>query len=635
VTIIWLPETDSVSHKCGRGQFGLTRRTIARADLMVGCVVEQLRALGRLECTYLFLVSDHGHHGGRDSYLTQFDLANELFYKPREVAPDGCWTGGGLGLSVRQHRFWNRHKQDSSQAFAFIDGDSDGAARIFLPRGHFDSGNWMGPHRPGDLLEYSIAEHLPAVNLIETLTAVRAEHGSGCVEPPVDLVLVKLDDASMLIATGDRGYAVIDRKLDECGRWLYRYTPVAHVTAVGDGRIAYAPHLEPACDPLGLVDVLGASGLENYYDEQTWLNVTAGTRYPDSVVALTRHMLWQENLRYRECEFAPDLVVTARPGWYFGMYATPGTNHGYPLADAMQATLFIAGPNIRQGARLEAPCRLVDLTPTILEMTSTPYVASELDGRPLRTIYDDALVCEPPGSAVMAESGQPVYWRDVDLGAWHPLCYRKLPKYPHLPLTVNDPNSRLDLNNIVYNAAAITEINVLRVFDDVLSPLADGSCRSPLLPKVERMDLRLRTSSRPWIAEWPGVVKLPLWTVGDYSQTSAGNLRRADAALDWLQARSQCLDRRLATPLGHDALPGTSVVHGAIDCLQAGGWDLYCFSQRVAVQVLDETLINGTEDALDRMINVPRREPAEIVVRPQCRETFTDSEVRETEFDTP
>ena len=212
----------------------------------------------------------------------------------------------------------------------------------------------------------------------------------------------------------------------------------------------------------------------------------------------------------------------------------------------------------------------------------------------------------------LAAVPQPVYWHDVDLGAWHPLSYNVLPKYPHLPLTVHDPNSRLDLNNIAYNAAALTEINVIRLFDDVLSPLGDGS-RQPLLPRIERADLRMRTSTRPWEAELPGIAKLPLLTIGDYSQTSAGNLRRLDAGVNWLQARSRTIDRQLATPLGRDALPGTPVVHGAIDGVQAGGWELYRFSQRVAVQVLDEMLINRTEDTLDRLINVPRRQPAEVV----------------------
>jgi hypothetical protein len=219
------------------------------------------------------------------------------------------------------------------------------------------------------------------------------------------------------------------------------------------------------------------------------------------------------------------------------------------------------------------------------------------------------------GQETRAESAalaQPVYWHEIDLGAWHPLSYHELPKYPHLPLTVHDPNSGLDLNNIAYNAAALTEINVIRLFDDVLSPLGDGG-RPPLLPRIERADLRMRTSARPWVAELPGIAKLPLLTIGDYSQTSAGNMRRLDAGVNWLQSRSRTIDRKLATPLGRDALPGTPVVHGAIDGVQAGGWELYRFSQRVAVQVLDEMLINRTEDTIDRVINVPRRQPAEVV----------------------
>ena len=85
VTIIWLPETDTCSHKNCRGQFGLTRRTIAQADLLLGNVVDELAAQGRLESTYLMRVSDHGHVGGRDTHLSQFDLATDYFVHPRRV----------------------------------------------------------------------------------------------------------------------------------------------------------------------------------------------------------------------------------------------------------------------------------------------------------------------------------------------------------------------------------------------------------------------------------------------------------------------------------------------------------------------------------------------------------------------
>ncbi len=229
VTIIWLPETDSVSHKKSRGQFGLTRRTIARADQLIGQVVKQVRDRNRLCRTYFLLVSDHGHHGGRDSHLSQFDLANQFFFHPRELSRDGQWVGGGLGLSVRQHRSWNQHVEDTGREFVFIDGDSDGAARLFLPRGHYHSRDWQAAYRPADLLAYRIAPHLPPVNLVNSLVAVKAVHGSGCEEHPIDLVLMRLDDCSILISTSDRGQAVIDRHYRDDGKWWYRYTVVENV----------------------------------------------------------------------------------------------------------------------------------------------------------------------------------------------------------------------------------------------------------------------------------------------------------------------------------------------------------------------------------------------------------------------
>src|SRR5262249_5746815 len=95
VTIIWLPETDSVSHKECRGQFGSTRRTIARADKLVGEVMDELAAQNRLESTYFILVSDHGHVGGQSTHLSRFDIANEFFYASRQVTSGRRWVGGG------------------------------------------------------------------------------------------------------------------------------------------------------------------------------------------------------------------------------------------------------------------------------------------------------------------------------------------------------------------------------------------------------------------------------------------------------------------------------------------------------------------------------------------------------------
>ena len=546
------------------------------------------------------------HHGGRETHLSHFDIANKLFYKPREISTEGKWIGGGLGMSVRQHRSWNRHPEDGSRDFVFIDGDSDGVARIFLPRGHFHSRDWMGEFQPADLLAYKTAAHRPPINLIESVLAVQEVHGDGTVQHPVDLVLTKLNDRSILIATVDRGYAVIDRRRNDDGKWEYKYTPVSDLRPAIDGTIAYDVVRSPHIDPLGLVGHVPHRLLTYYHDETIWLRMTTETRYPDSVVTLTRHMLWQENLKFRETEFAPDIVVTARPGWYFGAASSPGTMHGYPLADAMRATLFVTGANVRRGARMGEPCRLADLTPTMLEMTGTPFDPEDFDGTALRTIYAPGAGRDDP--AVI----QPVFWHDVDLNAWQPLDYTPLEPYEHLPISVNRPNSPFDLNNVIYNALSIADINVVRVADDVLSPLNGGS--RPVIGAVERGDHRLRNETHPWVGEAVEVVDLPGTTIGDYSITSLGNLKRADRAIDWVQHRLQDADGAIARRMGRSQLPGSQPLHNTIDAAQWGVWEIYRFAQRVVVQAVDETLINSVENGVDRAINHFRSQPAEIFV---------------------
>ncbi len=608
VTIIWLPETDSVSHKRGRGQFGMARRTIAEADLKIGQVVRELESQGRLQQTYLMLVSDHGHHGGRKTYLSHFDLANGFLYKPRELSRQGEWVGGGLGLSVRQHRFWNRHRGDSSREFVFVDGDSDGAARIFLPRGHYRSNRWFGPSRPADLLAYRIAEKLPPLNLVRALTAATALDADGNVQHPIDFVLMKLTDDSILISTLDRGQAVIHRKQDARGRWVYKYTPVENVAPAPSGNVTFREALAAENDPLDLLHHLPRRMLAYYHDERKWLRITDGTRYPDSVVTLTRHMLWQEGLQYREAEYAPDLVVTARPSWYFGHRSSPGTAHGYLLRDCMRASWFISGPNIRRGARIDDPCRLVDLTPTILEMVGISVEAKEIDGTPLRTIYE-------PIQTAHDVVAHPVYFSGVDLDAWQPLDYTPLPPYEHLPLSINRPSSAFDLNNIAYNILSVSEWSPLRIFDDVLFPLSRR--QGPVTQFVEHVDERVRHSGADWAAEGAQALDIPDVALGDYSLTSLGNLKRVDGAVDWVQQRSLNLDRRVARRVDRKYLPGTRLVHSSVDHVQRGFWELYRFAQRVIVQVLDETILNGIEDATDRAINAGRSLPSEIIVEDQ------------------
>ncbi|MCA9039496.1 MAG: alkaline phosphatase family protein [Planctomycetaceae bacterium] len=622
VTVVWLPETDSISHKRSRGQFGVTRRTIAEADVHIGNIVKELVKQGKFDSTYFILVSDHGHHGGQDTHLKHFDIANELFHQPRQVAGNGAWVGGGLGISVRQHRFWNRHPEDGTSDFVFIDGDSDGAARIYLPRNQFHSGQWMGEFKPASMLAYPIRDGQQPVNLINAILTAQTSDEHGRQVQPIDLVLMRLDESSILISTADRGQAVIHRKKVAGGTWAYRYQVVTDVQPTSEGFVRFRQVPAPVVDPLGLCQVLSPQILHQYQSERDWLRYTAETTYPDAVVTLTRHMLWQENLEYREPEYAPDLVVTARRGWYFGQEGSTGTMHGYPFADSTRASFFVSGPNIREGARIEEPSRLADLTPTILDMIGMETDPHDFDGIPLRQIYKSASDNKPMVTTaaqgrqyVPVVRREPLYWEQLNLNAWNGLNYVEKKPYPYLPVSINKPSSRFDLNNIAYNVIAISEWNVLKLFDDIISPLS--SQKVQVLNSVETFDQNVRSNSNEWISDGVHAIDLPMTSIGDYSLTSLGNMQRINRAVDWVQNRGLDLDHLLASPFGRQQLPGTQLLHTGIDGTQDGVWEIYRFGQRIVVQVLDENLLNGMENSTDRMVNSFRKVPAEIVLSPQ------------------
>jgi arylsulfatase A-like enzyme len=625
VTIIWLPETDSVSHHdFSRGQFGTTRRIIARADVLIGQMVEEIEGRGQLDRTYFILCSDHGHHGGRTMHLAHFDIVNEFFYKPRVVSADGTWVGGGLGLSVRQHRYWNRHPEDKSTNFVWIDADSDGAGRIFLPNHFYKSGQWYGKPRPGDLLAYRIADTIAPVNLIGSLTAAQAVHSDGTTQHPIDLVLAKLTDDSILISTQDRGDAVIHRKLNEKGKWVYKYMVVDHLRATADGGIAYAENQSAQTDPLELIGHVNPRLLAYYHDEARWLRLTALGKYPDCVVALSRHMLWSENLDEQEREHAPDLVVTARPGWCFGTEATPGTTHGYPFSDSMRPCLFISGPNIRRGARVEEPCRLVDLTPTMLDMLGFRLETGDFDGHTLRNIFQPATKA-PDGNSerltkTVAHSDEdpdapehhPIYWDDLDLKAWQKLSYNGLPQFEHMPLTVHHPNSPFDVHNIAYDLFSISDFNALRIVDEGISPVTNGR---PIATKsVEWAEKKLRRSGIPALRDAEDSLDVSTTTIGDYSPTSVGNVKRMDGVIQWIQNRTTAIDSAVARPFGRENTPGTVFVNKAVEGTRWWLWDAYNYGSRLAGELFDEKILSTVEDSIDKNLNRFRLQPAEIVV---------------------
>lgn len=621
VTVVWLPETDSVSHGEYRGQFGVARRAIVEADRLIGEMVAELEKRGRLRNTYLLLVSDHGHIGGRFDHLERYDLVNEFFHQPARIDETGMRTGGGLGLSVRQHRYHNPTHGDRSDDFVFVDAVGTGAASVYLPRRHYGSGDWSRPNSVAELLEYRIRDRKRPINLIDELIHIgasaqksRTPHDDGRVvhanwQPltrkadsespgPVDLVLARIDEAAVLIANAQRGLAIIDRRSRANGSFEYRYQVVQNVRPLTDGGIDFELVRKPLIDPLRMVGVVAPEVFGRYFDERTWLKITMGTLYPDSVVAMCRHMLWQPHLSARARDFAADLVVTANPGWQFSNGNKPGTAHGHPFVETMRMSLFVTGPNIRRSAVVTEPARSVDLLPTVLEMAGVSLKEGDFEGRPLRSIYQ-------PADRRADTLEMPLVWQDVDLGAWAPRQYAPREVYPVQPKSVNRPDSFWDLNNAAKNALSATELSVNRLFDDTVRLI--GFRQRPTRTAYRWTQRELSRS---------GVVlpdlQLNKVALGDYSWYSSGNLQRINNGTDWVQKKMADADAALAAPLGARSVLGTPLTNGVIDAAQYSAWELRRVGTFAATTILDRWLLDGLEDRADQVINLKLGQPAEL-----------------------
>ena len=593
VTVIWLPETDSVSHTCGRGQFGATRQTLAQADILIGSVVDHLDRRGQLDDTVLMLVSDHGHHGGRHQPLKHFDVAHEVFFRTRTVSQDHHWLSGGLGLSVHQHQSTSRHPHDKH--FVFVDSIPDGTCRIYLPRSDYRSQDWTSSARPADLLNYRISDHLPPINLIQRLINAQAE---GPDDNPVDMALVRNTPDSLLLISRTRGAAVITRRRDSQRRHLFRYQVVNNLGPAPDGSIAWKAVTRPTVDPLHLVTHASTEFLAREHDEQAWLTVMKDSQYPDAVVSLARSMLWVPSIDSTARHHAPDIVLTASRGWYFGKKPTAGTMHGHPLRDAMFSTWFVSGRGIRKNTRITTPCRLTDLTPTILDCLGRLPVDQRFDGRPIRQFHETATPAPKPS---------PITRADVLLTDWSAIETSHRPSAEELPRTVNAPHSPSDVNTVIHNVASLPSWNPMRLFDDLLhGPHAAG-----VTSGLEQAEDTARTRLPGRWHSTPGVFRLSDLAFSDYNPTSDGNLFRIDRLVDSLQSASG--DRPADQAVG--SRPGPlAPLHRMIDGLQTLRLEISNSGQRILVEAVDDSLAGWLESVADLVINTDHRVPAEIVV---------------------
>ena len=167
---------------------------------------------------------------------------------------------------------------------------------------------------------------------------------------------------------------------------------------------------------------------------------------------------------------------------------------------------------------------------------------------------------------------------------------------------------------MAYNLLSISDFNVLRFFDNALSPFDNG--RPIATQAFEFVGDQFRHSKIPAVSDAADALDVSTTTIGDYSFTSAGNMKRIDGVIDWLQHRVNEVDGVLARPFGAQQSPGVATANKTVDGFQWWFWDTYEFGQRVVGEYLDEGILNGMENAADRNLNQSHLLPAQMIVEP-------------------
>jgi hypothetical protein len=217
----------------------------------------------------------------------------------------------------------------------------------------------------------------------------------------VDFALAKVDDNTVLVHKTTNRQALIHTRINTDGIFEYKYTPVRDFTP--GQPVEYIT----TGDPLGYLDNPTfcekvdniKDWLEEYHTGTEWLEATYKTEYPGCVDALARYLRWDGPVSKKSpTPSQPDIVLFANKKWVFepelileDRYHRPmGTRHGMAFREATNQCLFISGPGIRKSAVVEAPHRMVDIMPTVLEMMRMDPNESNMDGRPIREIWEGA-----------------------------------------------------------------------------------------------------------------------------------------------------------------------------------------------------------------------------------------------------
>jgi len=383
----WFPGVDTAGHDSARGQFGGARVPLANLDARVAAIKDELTRKKMWDRTYLILFADHGTVGGEGTLLQKIDVAREFFYKPlvganHDREPD---PGSGMGCNVRWYDDYYSRKGRKSNAFVFVD-HGEGEARVYLPYGDVDSGDWLRRNSLYQITHYAVDPGYSPVNLIERLLAWDAGEQNLFPEKvpghPVAQILVKLDGNRVAVFGQEGTQAIIERKAQGNEKFLYRYIPAKEIRAASTGDVSFQDADND--DPFGYIKAGIPPGvLREFHTQREWLEGSKYLRYPDAVVAIANQMFWDGIMSQREQRFSPDMILCANTGWSFEQPEHPSTGHGHLFYSAMHIPFIVAGPNVRKGIIISDAARSADLVPTVLSLLRIPYDQERFDGTAL------------------------------------------------------------------------------------------------------------------------------------------------------------------------------------------------------------------------------------------------------------
>lgn len=387
VMLVWLPSNDVSSEHTPHAQFGGSRPTIARMDGDLGQIVERFKIRHRFEKTYFILVSDHGHSGGHDIVNKRFDVKREIFHAHLKMNVVGAW-----------HRF--DYPGAPEERLGAV-SDSDGAVGIFLPLRRVDSENLSVSSTYEQLAHYGLADgnQVNAVDLFAEYSLTGHWPLKDITKRPVDFAAAEVDANTVLIHKTKERQALIYARLNADGVFEFKYTPVRNY--VSDQPLTYIT----SGDPLGYLDSKPFREevhnvplwMKSYHTGTEWLQATYKTEYPGCVDTLNLYFRWDGPVtKDSPVPSQPGILLFANKGWVFEPKinladrneATIGSRHGMAFREATNHCLFFSGPGIKKGVIIETPHRMVDIMPTVLQMTGKDPNSEGMDGRPIREIWE-------------------------------------------------------------------------------------------------------------------------------------------------------------------------------------------------------------------------------------------------------